>query len=166
MSITNPIILAIIAGSVAYVLMLYFCKDSDDDKKKSKKGKSKSKKSKTSNEMIIIVPVIIAIGTWFLASHYSNSDASGVGSLESDSDVVIDLQHPGPMPGAASATKVSGLSSMQQNNNPALSTLQRGGNAVPHISSDDPTRSYNLIGSGINIPRSELKIPSVLIDYQ
>lgn len=37
---------------------------------------------------------------------------------------------------------------------------------VPHISSDDPTRSYNLIGSGLNIPRSELKIPNVLIDYR
>jgi hypothetical protein len=39
------------------------------------------------------------------------------------------------------------------------------GKVNQHVSSEDPTRSYNLIGSGLNIPKSELKIPSVLIDY-
>lgn len=36
---------------------------------------------------------------------------------------------------------------------------------IPQIESDDVTRSYNLLGSGLDIPRSELKIPNVLIDY-
>lgn len=159
MSITNPIILAIIAGALSYVLMLYFCKE-DNNKKKGKKGKSKSKK-KGSNEMVIIVPVIIALGTWFFSSYYLTDDNSSntAAPVRSDSDSLLDLNN------VPATGKGFSIGSLQQNNNPAMATVQRGGN-IPHISSDDPTRSYNLIGSGLNIPRSELKIPSVLIDYQ
>lgn len=158
MSITHPIVLAIIAGALSYVLMLYLCKE-DDNKKKSRKGKSKSKKKGT-NEMVIIVPGIVALGTWFLASYYlTDNKETNPASVGSDSDSLLDLNNI-HVPG-----KGVPVGSMQQNNNPAMATIQKGGK-IPHISSDDPTRSYNLIGSGLNIPRSELKIPSVLIDYQ
>lgn len=158
MSITHPIILAIIAGALSYVLMLYLYKE-DDNKKKSRKGKSKSKK-KCTNEMVIIVPGIVTIGTWFITSYYltDNKETNHV-SVGSDSDSLVDLNNVN-VPGNGIQ-----LGSLQHNNNPAMATIQKGGK-IPHISSDDPTRSYNLIGSGLNIPRSELKIPSVLIDYQ
>ena len=37
---------------------------------------------------------------------------------------------------------------------------------IPRLDTEDSTRSYNLIGSGVNIPRNDLKIPGVLIDYK
>ena len=49
-------------------------------------------------------------------------------------------------------------------------TSQIGGKLNTHPTSiklsDDISRSYNLIGSGLNIPRTELNIPNVLIDYK
>ena len=37
---------------------------------------------------------------------------------------------------------------------------------VPNLELDDPHRSYNLVGSGINIPRKDLDIPKIFIDYK
>lgn len=157
MIITNPIILAIIAGAVAYVLMMYMYKDkSSNIKKKSKKNK---KKKKSTTDAIVIIPVIVAIGTWFITSAYFAEPRE---EILSKSDSVIDLK----LENSAINNKNTKSINASQLNNPAIKTLQQGGNAIPYINSDDPTRSYNLIGSGLNIPRSELKIPSVLIDYQ
>ena len=34
------------------------------------------------------------------------------------------------------------------------------------IDVDEPTKSHNLIGSGLNMPQSEPKTPNVIIDYR
>ena len=37
---------------------------------------------------------------------------------------------------------------------------------APQIDVDKPTKSHNLIGSGLNMPQSEPKTPNVIIDYR
>lgn len=47
--------------------------------------------------------------------------------------------------------------------------VQTGGvskSKVPNLESECSDRSYNLLGSGVNIPKTDLKIPNVLIDYK
>ena len=75
----NPIILAIIVGTVMYLLMNYFYNTSEkpkSKKSKSKNGRSSSKKEEGSGfftdkrETVILVSVITALGTWLLAKTY------------------------------------------------------------------------------------------------
>ena len=37
---------------------------------------------------------------------------------------------------------------------------------APRTDVDEPTKSHNLIGSGLNMPQSEPKTPNVIIDYR
>jgi heme/copper-type cytochrome/quinol oxidase subunit 2 len=134
--IKNPIVLAIVVGVLVFVLMSYFYKANDSNKKK----KSNKKKNKGTKETTIIVAVIASLSTWYIAYCYFDDNTHNSDEIYVDSIVAnnSDISH---------------------------AINQKDGNKNPHISSDDPTRSYNLIGSGLNIPRSELKIPNVLIDY-
>ncbi len=59
-----------------------------------------------------------------------------------------------------------GWNGKQENIQNGMKNQTGGGEAAAQKISEDSTRSYNLIGSGLNIPRSELKLPNVLIDYQ
>lgn len=166
----NPVILAIIASALVFVVTYYwynptFLSDKNDKDKKKKDGKNGKDKKKTKegiNETVVISAAIAGLATWYIASSYftdqQSSDGSATGSaIGSDSG-----DQSGILPGTN-----QGLGQKQQLPDIELKGGSRQGNSkVPHISSDDPTRSYNLIGSGLNIPRSELNIPNVLIDYK
>jgi hypothetical protein len=95
----NPIILAIIVGSVAYVLMCYFYNTSNSTEKsdKSKKGSKSKKKKKVGfftdkRETCILISSILALGTWFLAKTYlcQNNSASivDIRGLQSDPNLI------------------------------------------------------------------------------
>ena len=101
--------------------------------------RDKKKIKKGINETVVISSVIAGLATWYIASSYFTN------KQESDPNESVPVSVPD--------TGLKGGSRIVNSK-------------VPHIESDDPTRSYNLIGSGLNIPRSELAIPNVLIDYK
>ena len=145
----NPVILAIIVGMTVFILMSYLYKDNKKTKngKKGKDGKNNKKNNAGDyKETIIIVSAIASLGTWYLAYSY-------LGNTETDSNNIdgkeklIELDSKGLQ---AQSQVGGGITGVKK---------------IPSITSEDATRSYNLLGCGLNIPRSELKIPSVLIDY-
>ena len=150
----NPIILAIIVTAISYVLLTYFYgesknnKSDSNDKKKSKKDKQPANKSEMSKETIIIISVVIGLVTWYLASNYMNDDNET--EMNKDNVEIENIKNLKPIYGGAND----------------IDNLKINRKVIPQISSEDITRSYNLIGSGLNIPRAELKIPNVLIDYK
>jgi lipopolysaccharide export LptBFGC system permease protein LptF len=170
----NPIILAIIVSALVFTVMYYWYPLLNKDSKKKRSDKRSDKSSDKSsdkkkidnniNETIVISTAIAGLATWFIASSVfsdkqdvDNSDGiiNSVSSVSSESTKQMPvLQHQQGGTGASGGAGGNGVSSTQTQIK------------IPHISSDDPTRSYNLIGSGLNIPRSELNIPKVLIDYK
>jgi hypothetical protein len=166
-------------------------KTDKSDKKKSKSKKNKDEKKIKDNvgvnETIVILSAIAGLITWYIATNYFSDKA--------DSDKNINLQNGSNNNSAISGTsginnptdptelsQVNQIPKNEFSGGPGSKTgnnVLKGGsvstntnmnagsnlNKVPRINSDDPTRSYNLIGSGLDIPRSELKIPNVLIDY-
>ncbi|AYV77430.1 MAG: hypothetical protein Dasosvirus2_26 [Dasosvirus sp.] len=139
----NPIVLAIIVGAVVFVLMSYCYKTTDTKTKDgtNNKKKKKNNKSSSSKETIIISAVIASLVTWYLASTYLCDSVVGNDATIAELDL-----------GA--------------NENPQVQKSANGqlGGKIPSLSSENNTsRSYNLLGSGLNIPKTEL--PKVLIDY-
>lgn len=146
MSITkNPIFLALIASTLVFAVTFYYYNYLNKPvEKKTKHGKkTKSDKQKSAiviNETIVLSTAIVGLLTWYIATNYVSSSKEGEESVVNS---VVDVSK---APDAKGETGTR--------------------NEKIEINSSDPTRSYNMIGSGLNIPRSELKIPSVLIDYQ
>jgi len=144
----NPIILALFVAALVFVIMYYWCNSTGKSEKPSKGKKSKKdekqKKKEGISETVVISAAIAGLATWYIASSY-------LGEKSGDEEV---------------STAVEKEDTITSTNNPQQLGGKNPSNKVPHISSDDPTRSYNLIGSGLNIPRAELKIPNVLIDYK
>lgn len=165
-----------------------------DNKKGRKNGKRRrnnnkyeentENEKKSSYETQIIVAVIVGIVTWWIASTYFNKtndsnklnklEAITVGGFQGSDNRKL---QPGLPKSTDTNASIQGYTNQQKIKPSKLVSnnstgIQKGGSVkmlknskIPRISSDDPTRSYNLIGSGLNIPRSELNIPSVLIDY-
>lgn len=135
----NPIVLALIAGILTYTVMWWMAQDKQNKKKrKGKKGKKDRKESGKMNETNILIAVAVTLATWFVASSYLDDGSS----LESQSN----------------GTNSSGLE---------LNNVNQAGSDAPHnninsVSSEDATRSYNYLNSGLGIPQR--KLPSVLID--
>ena len=180
----NPIFLALLASAVVFAVTYYYynhyCQPKVDKKGDKKKGK-KSEKATEINENMIVGSAIAGLVTWYVASSYfaddsktssKNSDDLQLGSQDgeqlrtlpdtSDKFQIIDTQNP-------KGSAMSSNANVGALNSTNVSNSQKGGSfvrKVPSLASDDSTRSYNLIGSGVNIPRSDLKIPSVLIDYK
>jgi hypothetical protein len=162
--IKNPVILAIIASTFVFLVMYYWynptcLSDLNQKKKNNKNGKKKSKEGL--NETVVISSVIAGLASWYIASCYFTdkqdiSKLSGGSINKSVNDLELENQN--------------GQETGQKQPLPSNGSLKYGSmsrkSKVPHIGSDDPSRSYNLIGSGLNIPRSELNIPSVLIDFK
>jgi hypothetical protein len=159
--IKNPMLLAILAFVIVFAIMYYWYnythnKKHDNDKDNDSKNKKKKKKEGI-NETIVISSAIAGLLTWYIASSYFNEKTTN--------DEAENVENPNEVTDNKTMTRVN---AMNNNGNP-VPQLEGGkvnSKKVPHISSDDPTRSYNLIGSGLDIPRSELKIPNVLIDYR
>ncbi len=150
----NPIILAIIVTAITYVVLTYFFGESKNDKseindkKKTKKDKLPMNKTVMSKETIIIISVVMGLVTWYVTSNYMNDEDVNVDNTEN-----------------IALVKIKSLNTPGEHFND-IDNVKANRKSIPQISSDDLTRSYNLIGSGLNIPRAELKIPNVLIDYK
>lgn len=173
--IKNPIILAIIASAIVMVVMCYLKNkksENNDDNENNKNKKKKKKKrrnkytddepddesnddnEKNSYETQIIVALIAGIITWWGASAY----------FKNSEDVKVEMDNTLVPENIVSVSQNVKTSQNSQVGGVNINSVMNK-HDVSHISSDDQTRSYNLIGSGINIPRSELNIPNVLIDY-
>lgn len=189
----NPIFLAIIASTLVFTVMYYWYNymsesQNNDDKMNKRKRKDKKKISKYGdiNETIVLSTAIAGIATWYIASSYfteqnidtnvdtntgildqkqQNDSSTAVVKKITTADISVPntttISGPGTGPGTGTGTGQKTISG---------STNQSGGNKNIQSNtlknSDDISRSYNLIGSGLNIPRSELNIPNVLIDYK
>lgn len=159
----NPVVLAIFVAAIVFAAMYYYynyygknekCdKDTNDKKSTNKKSKKKEKKKGTIiNEIMVISAAVAGLVTWYIVNTYfpqdNISDTDEQKTLESDHEFNI--------------------------NEPIVQTMKGSGtiktnnkmSKIPRLDEEDSTRSYNLIGSGVNIPRTDLKIPSVLIDYK
>lgn len=169
----NPIILAIIAFGVVFAAMYYWYNHCDTGKKSSDSHLNKKKPKKEGiNETTVISATIAGLLTWYIASHvFSESLSEGNNnnedlktkqeSFESINANIVNFNNTSH---ANNAPNIGGNSVID--NNVAGHVGGRENTKIPQINADDPSRSYNLIGSGLNIPRSELKIPNVLIDYR
>lgn len=175
--IKNPVFLAVLATCVVFVITYYYynyyCRnakksDKQNDKKSNKQSESngesknakdiKKKDGIEINEIMILSSIIAGLVTWYIASSYFGNDKT-LGQLEGLSD-------PTDQAGIVGRTQTGGANAGFNQKNSGLNMDRSKMQKIPHLDSDDVTRSYNLIGSGVNIPRSDLKIPSVLIDYR
>lgn len=136
--IKNPISLAVIVAIITFVIASYILKEKSNKHKEKKSRNHKNKKSPIFDETVLITTTIAGLVTWLIASYYSTSTIK--------TDVVKGASNP-----VSSAI-----------------LLPKGGNgkqSVPNISTEDSSRSYNLVGTGLNIPDPNV-IPKVLIDIQ
>jgi hypothetical protein len=172
----NPIILAIIAFGVVFVAMYYWYNHLDTSNKKLNKKKIKKEGI---NETTVISATIAGLLTWYIASSmFSENLSANVNSNDNSNDNSKTKQESFE---SVNANIVNFNNTGHANNNPttvpgdvnlananATHNMLGGkeNTKIPQINGNDPTRSYNLIGSGLSIPRSELKIPNVLIDYK
>jgi len=157
----NPVFLALLATcvvfAVTYYYYNYYSRSNDNDKvdtqtklNKQDKKKKNTKKGKDGiilNETIIVSSLVAGLIVWYAASCYFGSETTTITKTNEAADII------GPSQSTPDVSK----------------EIMKGGGGrsrVSRLDSDDSTRSYNLIGSGVNIPRSDLKIPSVLIDYK
>lgn len=170
----NPIFISLLVAGIVFIITYYYYnyyrdsnkdkekknkkneKEGDDGKRTKKDNKKQNKKKGIEiNEIMIISAVVAGLIAWYIASSYFTTDKSSntpdennVITMNNDSEVISD-------------TVTGGNRSMKGG-----SIKDRQKNKISHLESDDSTRSYNMIGSGVNIPRADLKIPSVLIDYK
>jgi hypothetical protein len=168
--IKHPITLAFLTAAIVFAVSYYYYNhynnDSDDDsgKKKSKGDKkTKNKKKKIGiNENTVVLSAIAGLIAWFVANSYF-TEKSTKGSDGSDINTE-DTSKIGPKDILKGELKGGGTG-ISLSKTDAIGPKVNNTNKIHRIESDDPTRSYNLLGSGLDIPRSELKIPNVLIDY-
>lgn len=172
----NPVFLALLVAGIVFVVTYYYynyyydpTKDTKNkkNKKEGKEGKEEKdgkhskkdnkkhnkKKGIEINEVMIISATVAGLITWYIASSYFTND-----NLNNTSDDVVVNNN--DVNEVMSDNFTSGRSMR------GGSIKDRQKNKISHLDSDDSTRSYNMIGSGVNIPRADLKIPSVLIDYK
>ena len=105
---------------------------------KNKKKKHKKHK-KQDSEKKIIISMIVALVVWFLMSCY-NTNPNDNTPIKKISDSIDNIVN----------------NSIVSNND---QIAQTGGQQTV------PSKTYNVLGSGINIPQEGLNIPEVLIDY-
>jgi len=188
----NPIILAIIAFGVVFAAMYYWYNHFDTGKKSSNNHPNKKKiKKEGINETTVISATIAGLLTWYIASsmfsekseeNNNDNDDNSKTKQESFESVNANITNFNSTGHGNNPPNVGGNANNNRDGRPQVTNRplspaiglnegnkQLGGREntkIPQINGDDPTRSYNLIGSGLNIPRSELKIPNVLIDYR
>jgi Ca2+/Na+ antiporter len=175
--IKHPVIIALFTAAIVFVVTYYYynCDNKTEtcDEKKSKNSKQKNKKKNKThvevNETIVVSSAIAGLVAWYIATVYfteKTEDGTKSGSeTDGKNKEGIPQGTSGKVPNL-DTTKGVNLDKMTDSGLNRLKGGQKNTiDKIPHIDSDDPTRSYNLIGSGLDIPRSELKIPNVLIDY-
>jgi len=152
----NPIFLAVLATCVVFAVTYYYYNYySKPVPKKDDKKNGKKKSGIEINETIIVSSLVAGLITWYVASSYFTN--SKTISEETENNGTNGL-----LGGVNMAEK-----SLRNMEGGARDINGFSQTKVPRLDdSDDVTRSYNLIGSGVNIPRADLKIPNVLIDYR
>ena len=141
----NPVVLAIIVGSVVFIIMNYFNKPPPEDKKrKGNKRRKKNNDAGDTKETSIIIAVLAALVTWYGARCYFSEE-----TVTENSPDVLETR-------------------LEPVDNTNVQNLQKAGGINGHLlkSSSDTVRSYQVLGSGLNIPKGELKIPNVMIDFK
>lgn len=159
----NPVVLAMLVALIVFVVLYYYYNYYVKNEKGSsinKKIKKKEKKEMIINETMIISAAFAGLVTWYIVTNYfsqnTNSDVTDEQNLLGfDNDIDVNKLNIQEME-AGTSNKHNKISNKIDN------TIVK----IPRLDTEDSTRSYNLIGSGVNIPRSDLKIPSVLIDYK
>lgn len=143
----NPIILSLVAGILTYIIMMWISPTIvEKDKKKDRKNKNKNKNNKSGfTETNVLLSVAVSLGVWFLSHMYlkKSGDESDNGSQNND--------------GIIDTSSVS-----LENNVIDIKRGLKGAGGVINSLSSDVTRSYNLLGTGLEMPKR--KLPSVLID--
>lgn len=177
--IKHPIILALLTASIVFAITYYYynyvC--ASTAKKKSKNGKKEKKIKGEINETIVISSAIAGLIAWYIATSYF-TEKNENNSLGEELVGISQNTKPKIMKQATMASipminsrpvenipNVVGGSSIGGDAGYEFKGKLMGGSKTLTVDSEDQRRSYNLIGSGIDIPRSELKIPNVLIDY-
>lgn len=137
----SPVTVSLIVTVAVFLAVSYYY--SQNNKETNKNKKKKKKKVSLFNETSVLSSLIAGLIAWFVMTYYVGDDA------------VIDIEKV-PSPAIPPITQMSKMSG----GNVAVKL-----NPKQELNSDDPTRSYNLLASGLNIPKNEVKIPSVLINY-
>jgi hypothetical protein len=153
----HPVFLALLMAAITFsITYYYFNYHSKPSKSKNAKNKNKKKREKNTkdiiiNETMVLSSAIAGLIAWYITSHCLTNEQNKLGESDNNGRLESGIMN-NPVKNPV--------------NNPVKNTQKGGSSHVSHLESDDPTRSYNLIGTGVNIPKGELKIPSVLIDYK
>lgn len=138
--VKNPIILAIIMSAVVFLILTYFC---TEDNEKNEKDEKNEKNEKTEKN--------------------KKNKKKKQEKMTKESIIIVSVLA-GLVTWYLSSYWLDDKDNMNKEGMDKIDVMKKQtGGGKP---SEDSTKSYNLIGSGLNIPRSELKLPNVLIDYQ
>lgn len=132
--IKNPVIIGMTVGILTYLYMTW-----ENDKKYKKNPKLKK-------PVNLLIPGVTAIIAWFIAYNYSNQ------SSPTESTNLSQL--PPSLPN-------SGFKLIGDNMQPSTMSIKPPKSSLSL--SDDSTRSYQLIGKGVNVPNN-LKLPDEFIE--
>lgn len=152
----SPAFFALIATCVVFATSYYYfnyivpSQDKSNKKSRNKNKKNKPIKYGGVNETIVVSSAIAGLTVWFIASYYFSKESTKVDSDKQKVNVDSSPDTP------------NGVKQSTESPEP-----QKGGNklrSIPKLEDDDVTRSYNLLGTGISVPKS-LTIPKVLVDY-
>lgn len=135
MILKHPVSVSIIAGVITFFAYDFMNKT----QKKKKKRRHTEKKNKKELERKIIISLIVMLFVWFAMSCYT-TNPDKLNDINKISDVLDNITNNG---------------NISTNNTLA----QSGGHQTI------PSKTYNILGTGINIPQNGIVIPDVLIDY-
>lgn len=134
----NPVLVGFIVSGIVFAIMHYYydVPKKTGNKKEDKKNESMITGNASKKEVVIVSSVIAGLLTWFVITQYTKKE-----KLSSDSLPVVELVQP----------------SLGSNN-------VKTGNDIPI--NPDNSKIIEQIDLGLNIPKSDIKIPPVLIDYR
>jgi hypothetical protein len=134
----NPLLVGFIVSAIVFAIMHYYydVPKKTGNKKDDKKNESMITGNASKKEVVIVSSAIAGLFTWFVITQYTKKE-----KLSSDSLPVVELVQPST----------------------GTHNIKTGDN-VP-ITSEN-VKTIEQIDVGLNIPKSDIKIPPVLIDYQ
>lgn len=134
----NPILIGLTMGAIIYAYLTYTVNEKNEENKKKKKHKRKEKET-----VNLLIPLVVAIISWFIAYAYFeyNSDASQQ-QQSNNSHVISDIREKIPLPIPVSS-KYGFIEDVQ------------------HSSTNTTEQPFSLINTGLNVPKN---LPDVLLD--
>jgi len=137
----RPILNAICASFVVYGIMYYVFEE--------KRKKENKKTSTYKNETVILTSLIAGLVTWYATTYYLNKDSLPVIIEENKQVFDNDLQ-------SSSVTLLNTIANM----NEEFNNIHTGGKTLEN------DKTIDVADIGLDIPKTDLKIPNVLIDYR